>query len=219
MAKRGRVNMIVVREQMKKALTKAKIREISYRSAYKMFALKRALYIRLFKDHPVTQEIKRGPGARKNISGTLPGIYKGNLFSFIGFDEGSDPTAVVETAITTYCSLKKTPEYVVVRSRGKKLSFRVAYKMLYPSRDDLAEFAPMPWETGSWLKRIEHGMSGLGHYMFRSKSWLGLGKSALGTSKSGTAIQVRGQYQPKGSKFMPVSYISGITQAIFLKRG
>ncbi len=45
-------------------------------------------YIEEFNNHPITQEIKGGISAN-NISGTLNGIT--NLYSFIGFDEGTDP--------------------------------------------------------------------------------------------------------------------------------
>ena len=41
-----------------------------------------------FLDHKVTQEIIAGPTA-DNISGTLGGY--GNLFSYIGFNEGDEP--------------------------------------------------------------------------------------------------------------------------------
>jgi len=218
MARRGKIYMHIVRDQVKKALTKAEIKKHTHRDAHKVFLLKKRLYLKLFREHPVTEEIRRGPKARKNISGTLPGIYGGNLFSFIGFDEGSDPTEKVATAIATHTWMKQTPEYVETKNTGKFLKIRVAYKMLFPMRDDLAEYAPMPWEPGSWLRRIEVGMSGLGNYLFRNKSWMGFGSSKFGEkSNSGTAIQVKGHYQPKGVKFMKRGYISEITRFLFKK--
>ena len=50
-------------------------------------------YLQEFLNHPITQEIKGGIDAT-NTSGTLAGIT--NLYSFIGFDEGSDPTKPIE---------------------------------------------------------------------------------------------------------------------------
>ena len=50
-------------------------------------------YLQEFLNHPITQEIKGGIDAT-NTSGTLAGIT--NLYSFIGFDEGSDPIKPIE---------------------------------------------------------------------------------------------------------------------------
>ena len=46
-----------------------------------------------YLNHPVTKEIDNGPEA-SNISSTLGG--EGNLFSYIGFEEGSEPTESVK---------------------------------------------------------------------------------------------------------------------------
>ncbi len=50
-------------------------------------------FIDEFMNHPITQEIQGGISAT-NISGTLGGIT--NLYSFIGFDEGTDPIRPIE---------------------------------------------------------------------------------------------------------------------------
>ena len=52
--------------------------------------------IQEFEMHPVTIEIDAGPNA-SNTSGTLGGY--GNLFSFIGFEQGTDPLAKVRSAL------------------------------------------------------------------------------------------------------------------------
>ena len=52
------------------------------------------LMIDEFNSHPVTVEIKAGPYAG-NYSDTLVGVAQGNLFSFIGFEEGYDPIAPI----------------------------------------------------------------------------------------------------------------------------
>ena len=33
--------------------------------------------------------------------------------------------------------------------------------------EQLAAISRMPWEPGSWLFKIEKGMSGLGHYIYQ----------------------------------------------------
>ena len=60
----------------------------------KSFQLVKNKMIVEFLNHPVTIELKGGIEA-KNISGTLSG-GSGNLFSFIGFDSGDDPTDKIE---------------------------------------------------------------------------------------------------------------------------
>ena len=49
--------------------------------------------VKKFRIHPITIEIDGGPRAT-NSSGTLGGY--GNLFSFIGFDSGDNPTEVIK---------------------------------------------------------------------------------------------------------------------------
>jgi hypothetical protein len=56
----------------------------------------KALFKKDFESHPVTQEIDGGESA-SNVSGTLGGY--GNLFSFLGFNRGSNPTTPVKFLI------------------------------------------------------------------------------------------------------------------------
>jgi hypothetical protein len=57
--------------------------------------------------------------------------------------------------------------------------------------------APMPWEPGSWLFKIESGISGLGSYIY--------GKMYAG-SRSGSGIQSRNPV--RAALFSPMSYLS-----------
>ena len=52
-----------------------------------------------FDSHPVTQEIKGGSSSA-NISKTLGGV--GNLFTYIGFESGSDPIKKLRELLNTY---------------------------------------------------------------------------------------------------------------------
>jgi hypothetical protein len=54
------------------------------------------LMIDEFKNHLITKEINNGARSA-NISGTLSGY--GNLFSFIGFEDGQDPILPILTLI------------------------------------------------------------------------------------------------------------------------
>lgn len=105
-----------------------------------------------FLAHPVSQEISNGPLA-KNTSGTLGGY--GNLFSFIGFDNGERPIDdVVELLERTTISFSQ---------RGI-----LTATIIMPSPKQIFEATPLPsrWAEGrSWTKGIESGISGLGYYL------------------------------------------------------
>ena len=141
--------------------------------------------IKEFEDHPVTQEIDQGASAN-NISGTLGG--RGNLFSFIGFEQQSDPTAVIKERLSR-----------PIKSKVQKALFgRFKVEIDAPTKKELEERTPIPWNSGrSWLDGIEKGISGLGQYFFRSSGV---------KSRSGKGIQISGAKQ--GGKFSNTSYIS-----------
>jgi hypothetical protein len=145
-----------------------------------------------FDEHPVTQELEQGPEG-ENISHTLNG--KGNLFSFIGFYDGDEPTETVREALEKFTILLKTPETI---ETGNKIIFRFGVR--FPSMTELEALTPMPWESGrSWLRGIERGISGFGHYIY----WI-----ISERSRSGTALQTATTL--RDGKYTPTSYLSRI---------
>ena len=139
-----------------------------------------------FLNHPVTIELKQGIDA-SNISGTLGGAT--NLFSFIGFNSGSDPTKDIENVL-------QTARFEYAKARLKTIEFSI----YIPDPKDVFDATPMPWAPGrSWAKGIESGISGLGYYL----------KVTRDNSRSGLGIQsskkVRG-----GAKFKNTKYISAL---------
>jgi hypothetical protein len=138
-----------------------------------------------FRNHPVTVEIKNGPDA-ENTSGTLNGY--GNLFSFIGFDEGDNPTDNIEGLL----NLSRI-EY----SQETKEGFLM--KIYLPSKQEIFSETPMPWAKGrSWAEGIEKGISGFGRYLNSDRL----------NSRSGTGIEVDSVIR-KG-KFNNTTYISAL---------
>ena len=138
-----------------------------------------------FLSHPITMEIAAGPDA-SNISGTLGG--RGNLFSFIGFDVGSDPIQpIVEIFESSHIEFRK-----ITKTGIESIAF-------LPSADEVFAATPMPWAEGrSWAYGIESGISGLGWYIRK----VGLGRSGGGIQSS---QQVFGNV-----KFRNVQYISAL---------
>lgn len=127
------------------------------------FAENKALMMKEFEQHPVTQELKGGIEAN-NDSGTLDG--EGNLYSFIGFEAGTDPVepvrAVLETQTTLVASKRAQPD-------NNKVSYKFSLRL--PS-EAIKTASPIPWEGGkSWVEGIERGISGFSNYIagrFRS---------------------------------------------------
>jgi hypothetical protein len=151
--------------------------------------------VRDFYNHSVTKEIMKGPSAN-NTSGTLGGY--GNLFSFIGFDRGSNPFSQVEDLIKSKLNVR------VRAITGGRFRITIANA---PDTQSIFEATPYPWASGSsWAEGVEKGMSNLGSYLNRP--------SGISSSNSGTGIQIEAVLGSRS--FKTTSYISGIMNK-FLK--
>jgi hypothetical protein len=132
-----------------------------------------------FEESPVTQEILEGPDAPS--SKVLPSGY-GNLFSFLGFKEGTDPITPVRELIEKI-GLTGRPE---VRSRSWIFKIRI------PSEDDIEKASPMEWESGrSWISAVTRGLSGFSHYLNSLRRRLGRSTGGIETK---TAVRPGGEY-------------------------
>lgn len=141
-----------------------------------------------FLNHPVTQEIQNGPNSA-NISGTLNGY--GNLFSYIGFEDGEDPISPIVEEFE-----KSTIAFSGLVDGG------AMWTIFLPAKEDIWAVSQMPWATGrSWAKGIETGISGVGYYLYTERK-------NLPNSRSGTAVQISTKIgRPR---FRNVKYISDI---------
>ena len=139
-----------------------------------------------FDTHPITQEIEMGINA-PNISNTLNGIT--NLYSFIGFDEGTDPISPIRNL------LQKSS--VRIMDAGLDLNSVVIFDI--PTAKNIFSITPMPWAVGrSWAKGIETGISGLGYYLKIQRN-----------SRSGLGIQSQRKIRT-GASFKNTKYISNL---------
>jgi hypothetical protein len=144
-------------------------------------------FIDEFMNHPITQEIQGGISAT-NSSNTLGGIT--NLYSFIGFDEGTDPIRPIEEL------LKKSNYRILFNNRSVEAT--VIFDI--PTAAQIFEITPMPWATGrSWARGIETGISGLGYYLKKTKN-----------SRSGLGVQTTNQQVRSGVMFKNSKYISDL---------
>lgn len=137
--------------------------------------------IRAFNGHPVTVEIEGGPKT-SNTSNTLGGV--GNLFSFIGFESGDNPTQPIRMALDGIALTS-----IIISRDGSSRSH-----IIYPTADDIFRMTSMPWAEGrSWAQGIEQGMPGLGKYLRKD------------SGRSGGGIQADNQV--RGGGFSNTSYI------------
>jgi hypothetical protein len=140
---------------------------IAYKRAYSLFIRAKNTMLKDFNEHPVTLELKAGARAL-NTSNTLDGY--GNLYSFIGFPEGTDPIGPLKDLLDLGTSFRKT----VFRDNAWY------FKISTPSKKSIELFSPMPWETGnSWVYGIEEGISNLSYYLYKKS----------GASRSGMGLQ------------------------------
>jgi len=143
--------------------------------------------VKNFKTNKITVELKAGPTA-SNTSGVLGGY--GNLFSFIGFDAGTDPTDVIEKIFEQK-----------FRFRVRRINKTGKYKITFfiPSIEEIYALTPMPWASGSsWVDGIEKGMSNVGSYLYSSRGF--------GQSRAGTGLQAKNK--SSGVTFRNTPYIT-----------
>jgi len=141
-----------------------------------------------YSEHPVTRELEGGAEAN-NISGSLGGY--GNLFSFMGFASGTDPTKAVKNFLKSFISLNPKG-----RTRGNVREYQVKI----PSMDDF-NFARMPWESGNnWVRAVEMGVSSFSYYMDKAHK----------SSRSGGGIQIDNKLRGRSSTGM--SYMTQLLE-------
>lgn len=182
----GRINKSILKEEISRAQSKSLEKEAGV-IADKILEEKKREYIFNIKEHPVSKEISDGIDS-PNISNTLKG--EGNLYTFIGFDNGDKP---IEDLIDV---IEKNTKIKQVSSRDGVFNFQV----YSPSIDELTSYTPMPFEGGnSWLKGIEKGISGFSNYLY------GL---LFPTSRSGRAIQSKNKI--RRTSYKPTKYFSSL---------
>lgn len=186
----GKINkQLIQKEIFNNKAVKKMVRDMVQKEVEK----EKALFYSNFESHPVTQELEGGENA-SNVSGTLGGY--GNLFSFLGFSSGANPTAPVKILI------KKI--FLDRNIKINKNGFEI--KVAVPSKEDFAAVTRLPWEGGrSWLLDIERGISGLGAYLY----------GRFTSSRSGTGVQSKYNYSNR--RFRNIQYFSEMYSK-FLKR-
>jgi hypothetical protein len=135
-----------------------------------------------FESHNVTKELSKGAGDpvnTPNYSKTLSRFGKsyGNLFTFLGFKAGEDPTRAIRALIDDIGKNKGVDTLSTQSVTPISINF--------PTLEELYKVTPLDWYTGrSWVKGIETHVSGLPRYLHSLSR-------TFKNSRSGPAIQTK----------------------------
>ena len=194
---RGKLTKIKIdkakfKKQVAKGLKSEAVKDAAFRKAQIALSRVKAATIQEFESHPVTKELSEGQDAA-NTSGTL-GNVGGNLYSFIGFYDGDDPTREIRSYLVDKIRLFKSSRFVKYQTSGY-YNFRVNP----PEAKQIEALTPLPFERGqSWVRGIERGISGLGFYL----------SGRFNKSRSGTGIQSEHSIRP--AMFNTTRYMTSI---------
>ena len=190
-------NTVRVDQIVKKIANSKSVERKMSSIVYKNFERERRRVVNEFESHPVTKELEMGHDAF-NVSGTTNGI--GNLYSFIGFPQGANPVDPVRKLMMGIKISRRPQKTVISRNKIEKV-----YKVYSPGMSDFQAETPMPWETGlSWVRGVERGISGFGHFMATNSP--GTEGFNFSGSRSGGGVQVKRTLSTMG--FKPVKYLS-----------
>lgn len=168
-----------------------------------------------FASHKVTNEIAGGLGA-PNITGTLEGDFReeegdvtASLWGFIGFDaKKQTPEQVLEPIFKRLDpNHRDGPKLVYAGRENDKIVYH--WEVRAPNETAIWDATPLPWlEEGgpSWVKRIEQGIPGVGHF---------LNVANRPSSRSGGGIQIEGTL--RSGRYRPTPYLTSIINN-FLRR-
>ena len=124
-----------------------------------------------------------------------------SLTTYIGFQEGSNPTEPIRNELEKINLNSKSKVF----NDGSNITFE--FEVVAPSIEEIESVGVLPFEQGnSWIKGIENGISGFGAYIY--------GK-LFSNSRSKKGLQSKKSFR-QGS-FKPVKYISEIMEKFYIK--
>lgn len=166
--------------------------QLARETAHEDFVERKEAMLREVDDNPISREIEGG----NTHSGSLLGY--GNLFSYIGFNEGTTPVRRL------YKLLDEAVYFDPVPSRNMRLG-RFYFKVYLPdreeigreTREDLGSLA-----VDSWPHAIEEGLTNLSQYLYDSRG--------LSKSNSGTGLQLKHTVREREFPNLSGKYITAI---------
>jgi len=178
----GRVNLRQLRKELRPAMKI--VGNASYATALAKFNVIKREELNNFRNNEISSEINEGNQA-EHKAGILE---EGNLFSFLGFEEGSKP--VLELTEKLNRSIKISKGFTMVE-KGNRVTY--SFPIEIPSLEEIEDATPSPGIVGrSWVREIEGGITGISRYVYykffrggRSKTGLQSRKKAPNDRASG----------------------------------
>lgn len=161
------------------------------------FDTKKEQFMKEFDENPVTQEIQQGPGAYSQIPSLAEA--EGNLFSFLGFEAGKNPTSALREYFERNIRLGRTRAGVI---KGQKVEFKTP--VAFPTVNEVDAEASrngqtaLEWTSRPFTQLLSRGIPGLPSYLFNIAK-------RFPTSRSGPAVQAKGAL--RSGSMPPVPYI------------
>lgn len=188
-----------------KILNSKRVQDLAFSMAKTKFEEAKKQFMQEFNDHPVSVEIEGGAYA-PNSSGTLGGY--GNLFSFLGFEAGSNPIREISEAMNTMFSIEP-PSALRNFLRSTFNLPRLSFVVRHPTISKLKKHSKLPWAFGgSWISGIESGIPNFAQYLYEDNS-----RFKTSRSKSG----VEAKWSIRGASFQPMPYLTPIIQTFIAR--
>lgn len=190
------LNEISVKAKLINQLRKNQYAGIARSAANTRFIAARDSMINELDNHIVTKELLDSPSKY----GESKLITRGNLVSFIGFDDGS--LAYGELREYVRFNTQMEPQPNITNDKNKiYYSFPVTSPSLNEIYNNEQFGTPDNWSSRSWVQIIEDGVGNAGYYLF----------STLGFSKSRSFFGIQKDKKVKNQAvFTPMKYISVI---------
>lgn len=167
----GRINISILRQEIarQQVLDAAAAQLVKQR-----FAEEKARMIDDISNDTVSQEIEAGAYA-SDTSGLVSSSTGANLFSFLGFREGSEPIQELKDFLDSHITVNAIPV-------KNGLSWRFTGRV--PTQDEIYKATPVHWPESnrSWVRAIEKGITdsagSFKYYLF--KNWKDISRAGIG---------------------------------------
>jgi hypothetical protein len=173
------------------------------------FDSKKEAMLRDFEQHPVTEALKAGAANPEVDDGLVNTAHGGNLFSLLGFEEGTDPTVAVREVLTDDVKLNLSQTKRQVKTDVIEFRTPVRIPNLETVHEKVGQKQRLAWTSRGFTQLIERGIPWFSSYLFDNRRRFG------DASRSSTAIEAKNQktgglVKVRDGSFGPIRYVSDI---------
>ncbi len=162
------------------------------------FEKAKAAMLRDFDKHGVTKELSsedENPAEKESEF-----IDYGNLFSFLGVDEGTDVSQIVREVLEMVTRVKRSAKFN--RNVGKRFVFDLQVQA--PTSESINEATRiLEWTSKGIIDLIQNGSPGYSKYLYSLVR-------TFKNSRSGTALQIKRRKGLREGRFSGVDWTDGI---------